>query len=269
MSSFSKGAGRRVIGGVRPLHLPSVNFWIASRSRNFIVEGKIAVVEQNVTGNSRQQASESVETSNEGKDKSVTLPMPHEEQLKYWKRDLRYKLVTLIISVTSLFISITGFILILRSINLNQQQVSINTDHLRLNTSQAARLEKYQRANVQNSIFGHVNTLNQVFMDKPYLRPYFYGGKAIDEKDARYLEVSALAEMMIDVFDLISGQNRYFPEYWESPEAWDEWIIDMFSNSPILRDTYDKYSHWYDESLIDLRKKGQLRLEAKANQGQN
>jgi hypothetical protein len=227
------------------------------------------VDEQNLAPNSQEQASESVETSNDEKDKSETSPSPHKEQLRYWKRDLRYKLVTLAISVTSLLISITGFILIIRSINLNQQQVSINTEQLRLNTSQAARLEKYQRASVQNSIVSHVNTLNQVFMDKPYLRPYFYEDKPIDEKDARYLEVSATAEMMLDVFDLISGQNRYFPEYWESPEAWDEWIMDMFSTSPILRDTYDKYSHWYDESLIDLRKKGQLRLEERANQGRN
>ena len=98
-------------------------------------------------------------------------------------------------------------------------------------------------------------------MDKPYLRPYFYEGKPLLENDPKFLEVTATAEMILDVFDLIAGQNRYFPEYWDSPEAWDEWIKDIFSTSPVLRETYDKYAKWYDKALIDLRKKGQERIE--------
>ena len=74
--------------------------------------------------------------------------------------------------------------------------------------------------------------------------------------------------MMLDAFDLISGQNSYFRAYWEKPEAWDEWIIDMFSTSPILRATYDKYPHWYDDALIDLRRKGQVRFEESTKHGQ-
>lgn len=100
-------------------------------------------------------------------------------------------------------------------------------------------------------------------MNKPYLIPYFYENKAIDAKDEKYPEVSATALLVLDVFDLTAAQNRHYPEFWDTPQAWDEWMIDVFANSPISREMIDKYPNWYGKSLKDLRNKGQARMEAR------
>ncbi|MCA1642760.1 MAG: hypothetical protein LC785_12610 [Acidobacteria bacterium] len=173
----------------------------------------------------------------------VQAPRPPEEQRRYWERDLFYKRLGLIISGGGFILIIVGF---------------------GVNITQSNRVEKSIRANVQNSVLNHVLTLDKLFMEKPYLIPYFYEGKPIDEKDEKYQEVAATAEMILDIFDLISVQNKSYLEFWDSPQAWDEWITDTFSTSPILRDTLDKRSNWYDKILLELRQKGQKRLEEKA-----
>jgi hypothetical protein len=177
-----------------------------------------------------------------GESCEAQAPSPPMEQIRYWERDLFYKKL-------SLFISLGGFLLIIVGLGFN--------------IAQSHRVEKSIRANVQNSVLNHVLTLDKLFMEKPYLIPYFYEGKPIDDKDEKYQEVAATAEMILDIFDLISVQNKSYLEFWDSPEAWDEWVIDTFSTSPILRDTLDRRSNWYDKILVELRKKGQQRLEEK------
>jgi len=172
-------------------------------------------------------------------------PRPPEEQRRYWERDLFYKKLSLIISGG-------GFLLIILGLGFN--------------IAQSSRVEKSIRANVQNSVLNYVIALDRLFMEKPYLIPYFYEGKPINDQDEKYQEVAATAEMILDIFDLISVQNKSYLEFWESPQAWDEWIIDTFSTSPILRDTLDKRLNWYDEIVLDLRKKGQERFEEKTAQ---
>lgn len=70
-----------------------------------------------------------------------------------------------------------------------------------------------------------------------------------------YPEVSATAFMVLDVFDMVATQSRHYPEFWDTPEAWDEWMIDVFSTSPVLRETLDKHPGWYGNSVKELRKK--------------
>ena len=192
-------------------------------------------------------------------DGSAESPSAGEEQRQYWKQDLSYKR-------RNLWISSGGFLLIICGLVVNYFQVSINTEQLRLNTAQSEKTGKSIRANVENAIVTHVTSLDQVFMRKPELMPYFLNGKPIDEKDERYQEVTATAFMILDVYDLVATQNKHYPDFWDTPGAWDEWIIDVFSTSPILRSTFDKYHNWYGASLNELRKKGQERLEAKVAQ---
>jgi hypothetical protein len=217
------------------------------------------VDKQNNRLNAEERISDPLATRGDVIGESGSPPAPHEVQRHYWEQDLFYKRL-------SLFISGGGFILILLGIVANFWQVSINTEQLRINTAQSQRVEKSVLANVQSSVLNHVITLDRFFMEKPYLIPYFYEGKIIDDKDEKYQEVAATAEMVLDIFEFISAQNRNYPEFWTAPEAWDEWIIDVFSTSPILRDTLDNRSNWYDKILLELRKKGQERLEEKDTQ---
>jgi len=213
--------------------------------------------EKNNNQDSEDQNLGSAETKS-SKFHSVALSRD-EEQLRYWQRDLFYKKLTL-------FISSGGFFLIALSLFANYWQLSINTKQLRLNDAQSEKVAKSIRAGVENSIVTHVTNLDQLFVQKPELMPYFIGNKAIDDNDPKYQDVSAAAFMVLDVFDLVATQNRHYPEFWDTPGAWDEWMIDDFSTSPILRATFDKYAHWYGKSIGELRQKGQERLEREAGQ---
>jgi hypothetical protein len=200
------------------------------------------------TQNPASPDTESLETQAAAKGGPPGPPPPHKEQRRYWKQDLFYK-------KTGLFISSGGFFLVIVG--------------LVINIIQSEKVAKSIRANVESSTVTQVTKLDQVFMQKPDLIPYFYEGKSIDDKATDYREVSATAVMVLDVFDLVASQNRHFPEFWDTPGAWDEWMIDVFSTSPILRATIDKYPNWYGPDLKELRRKGQERLEKKAAQSAN
>ena len=212
--------------------------------------------EHNDNQTSEEKTSSQLDELSDGVATSGGSHPPHEKQIRYWKLDLRYKLVSLVISVG-------GFILVVVGILATYQQISINTEQLRVNSAQSARVQKTMCANAQIAIINVVTNLDRAFVEKPKLRPYFYEGVAIDVKDDNYAEASATAEMALDVFDLVAGQSRDYTECWDSPVAWDEWIVDMFSTSPILRDTLDQHPNWYTDLLINMRKEGEKRLREK------
>jgi hypothetical protein len=178
---------------------------------------------------------------------------PHEDQKRYWDKDLKYKKISLVISAVS-------FGLIVIGLSLNAYQSYLNTEQLAVNERQSKRLELSLRANVETSTITLVTNLDRVFIEKPFLRPYFYDSTQINEEDEKFSEAAATAEMMLDIFDIISTQSKNFPEYWSPPGAWDAWIIDMFSTSPILRNTFDKYQTWYGTDIYNLRMKAQDKL---------
>ncbi len=168
------------------------------------------------------------------------------DQPGYWKKDLVIKKIGLVISFA-------GFLLIIVGVFATRRQLTINTEQLKINTGQSAQVAKSIRANVENGAVTHVLTLDKVFMDRPYLAPYFYDGKAIDPKDLKYAEVQATAVMVLDLFDMLASQSKHYPEFWDTPEAWDKWMIDVFSTSPILRDYLDTHQDWYGNNVKALR----------------
>jgi len=170
------------------------------------------------------------------------------EEQRRWRQELFYKRL-------GALISIGGFVLIIVGVFATRRQIAINTDQLRLNTAQSEQVAKSVRANVENAIVTHVTSLDQVFMKDPDLTPYFYENKPIDPKDKLYPKVSATAVMVLDVFDLVATQNKHYPEFWDTPEAWDRWMIDTFSQSPILRNYLDSHPKWYGKNLNALREK--------------
>jgi hypothetical protein len=172
-------------------------------------------------------------------------PPPSPEQQRYWKWDLAFKSLSLIVSIIGFFFVIYG---------------------LRINALQSANVAKSLRVNIGHTIVSHVTDLDKVFMQKPSLVPYFYSSKPITNNDSDYPEVAATAVFVLDVFDLVATQNRYFPEYWDTPQAWDEWMIDVFTTSPILRETIDKYNNWYGDGLKTLRRKAETKIKEKQAQ---
>jgi hypothetical protein len=184
------------------------------------------------------------------KSKGATPP-PH-GQLEYWEQDLFLK-------KRSFHLSLVGFIAIFISILFNtyqayisREQFKLNAEQVRRNTEQSTRLAKSICHSIQNETLAHVTDLDKVFLQRTYLRPYFYEDKSIGHKDKYYDEASATAELVLDIFDMIAEQSVKYKDCWDDSETWDKWIMDTFSTSPILRETMEERRDWYAEHLLLL-----------------
>lgn len=159
---------------------------------------------------------------------------PHDEQLAYWKRDLRLKRWSLGVTFIAPILICIG---------------------LAATYYQARRLDQSLRATVQTSTLNHVLVIDRMFLEHTDLRPYFYDGKVPDPSDARtYPEVLTAAETILDVFDVVCEQRTRFGDIWSRAEAWDKWIIDTFRTSPILRTMMEERASWYDSRLLTLKR---------------
>ena len=134
-----------------------------------------------------------------------------------------------------LVINFVGFLAVIGSLSAAQLQLR-----------QASHQTKIQ---IKDRTLANILTLDRVFLDHPELRPYFYEGKDITEKDPMYPRVVAVAEMHMDVFDYVLEYYENFPEQFPELEAGHKWIHDMFESSPITKRHFQAKKHWYSKRL--------------------
>jgi hypothetical protein len=77
-------------------------------------------------------------------------------QINQWQQELDYIKLNFRLSIIGLILIILGF--------------GISSWQIYLNTAQSAKLDKSSRANVQLSTLNHVINLDQVFIQRPYLK---------------------------------------------------------------------------------------------------
>lgn len=118
--------------------------------------------------------------------------------------------------------------------------------------------------------------INKIFLEKPYLQPYFFDGVAISENTAS-CEVSverkedcfrqslALSDYYLDFFDLFYSQREVILQSRKDCEAWEYYIVDRLRNSPILQErvTTAEKNKWYTTDFTEnLKLKFQKSLSA-------
>lgn len=121
---------------------------------------------------------------------------------------------------------------------------------------------KFSWQSVESNVFGIVTnqTLaeDQMFVNSPELRPYFYHGKLITDTDPLAEKVKAAAEYLLDYFDSQTTQLKKFPNLWRSEkDAWEANIVDQFAWSPVLCWYLETNNTWWSDELFDLKKKGE------------
>ena len=113
-------------------------------------------------------------------------------------------------------------------------------------TSESLAVSAYQ------SISAQTLELDQIFIQRPYLRPYFYSGAPINENDDRYAEVMSVAEFQLDFFDSALSQLDHMPRDKRlDRNAWDKYISDSFANSPALCMRFKRNPNWYKADFVE------------------
>lgn len=113
--------------------------------------------------------------------------------------------------------------------------------------------------------------INEVFLDKPEIRRYFYDGVPIDTNSPDYAYAETVAEHLLDIMEHMLWQADTFPRLYGASEddklfwqVWDQYTIDMFLSSPLLRSYGQQKRNWYTHHIIDRLDRIQSIL-AKAN----
>jgi hypothetical protein len=127
---------------------------------------------------------------------------------------------------------------------------------------------RYASQSVESNVYSTVTSQNlgtdELFLKYPELRPYFYGGKQLNEDDPHSAMALAAAEYLLDNYDAQMMQLKKYPGLWRSEKgSWEANISDMFAWSPLLCRFLEAHAAWYDDDLMTLKKAG----EQKRDQG--
>jgi hypothetical protein len=121
---------------------------------------------------------------------------------------------------------------------------------------------RYSWQSVESNVFGIVTnqTLaeDQMFVNAPEIRPYFYYGKLLTDNDPLSEKVKAAAEYLLDYFDSQATQLKKYPNLWRSEkDAWEANIIDQFAWSPVLCWYLETNRIWWSDELMALKGRGE------------
>ena len=141
----------------------------------------------------------------------------------------------------SLIVSAAGFLAVVVSIRYLVVQTKSSARALESSTFDASA----------NATF----MIDSVFIEHPDLRKYFYdaGQPVAPELEDR---VTAVAELMLDYFDYVLLQQKR-PAELHPHNFWsDQYLIDLFSASPILCEYLEKRKSWFSDDLTAVMHQG-------------
>ena len=116
---------------------------------------------------------------------------------------------------------------------------------------QVEELRKGLRSSVYASGATHMFTVDEIFVQYPEMRAYFYEHEEIDASNVNYRRATAIAELLLDYFQSAFQHMEDFPKEWPR-DGWEEYIKYVFAHSPVLCQYLDSVRGWYTEKLIEL-----------------
>lgn len=108
------------------------------------------------------------------------------------------------------------------------------------------------RTAIQGQTYQNVSQImldiDHLFIDRPELRPYFYGNKSVEGNDIDKERITSVAETIMDSFDSIYHQRETMPP--QTYLAWLGYMRDIYGSSPALRDLLSRHRDWYGPDLV-------------------
>jgi hypothetical protein len=124
----------------------------------------------------------------------------------------------------------------------------------------------YALQSVEGSIYSNITTQSlaedEIFINNPFLRPYFYEGKVLEPNDPLKHKVHATSEYLLDFFDSLESQLKKYPNLWiHEKREWEANIVDQFAWSPELCRYLDATKDWYSPELYALKVRGEKKRQ--------
>jgi hypothetical protein len=155
----------------------------------------------------------------------------------------------------SLIVSIAGFVVVIITLALLIRQT-------REMTTQSEYVAKSVKYSLYATASSHMLAVDEMFINHPALRPYFYSGKDISEDDPVYDKAIAVADFILDFFDYVLIQGQYFPQVFRR-QSWEPYMTDTFANSPVLCRQLDhvKDRDWHSDDLVAIMRAGKAQQQ--------
>lgn len=106
------------------------------------------------------------------------------------------------------------------------------------------------RATVYQSVPLLMFDIDRLFIERPELKPYFYGRKPLTHDDPEYNRIMSVAELFVDFMDYVTVVEPALPEY-----EWDSWkcyFRELLATSPALQQYWQEYGHWYPDTIAKV-----------------
>jgi hypothetical protein len=106
-------------------------------------------------------------------------------------------------------------------------------------------------ASVYQAMNDNMLLINRLFIDRPLLRPYFYGKQELtDESPEERERVEATAELFINFIDNVLTQMPLLPSNLADP--WRTYFVSVTTSSPVLCEFWERRREWYSEEMRAL-----------------
>jgi hypothetical protein len=106
-------------------------------------------------------------------------------------------------------------------------------------------------ASVYQAMNDSMLQINRIFIDRPSLRPYFYGEQELtDESPEERERIEATAELFINFTDNVLTQMPLLPR--NLAEPWRTYFAGVTTSSPVLRDFWKRRRETYSEEMRAL-----------------
>ncbi len=87
-------------------------------------------------------------------------------------------------------------------------------------------------------------SINEPFFSNPEMRPYFYENLECENVDGEdYNRLVVTSEMILDTFEWI--QHDIQSSKAEDKTSWENYMMHIFNNSPIMRKLHSKHPEWH------------------------
>jgi hypothetical protein len=105
------------------------------------------------------------------------------------------------------------------------------------------------------SLYGEYSDVCKLFLEKPYLRAYFYNAEPVPTKaqgnEPILQEVETMCELVTGLLEHAALQKKNIPpNIWK--ECWEKYTYERFDRSPALAIFWKANKHWYAEDFKDI-----------------
>jgi len=148
-----------------------------------------------------------------------------------------FEVSSLAISALQLTLAVGGFWIVYRTLRILINQTELLRHSVDVTSSASVGARQLE--------------VDEIFLDRPPLRKYFFDGVSVERGHPDYEAAVAAAQLLANYFDTYFLQRGKYGQLY-ADEAWCNYIGAHIQGSPILRWYILQFKGWYTTHLVEL-----------------